>query len=286
MRSLSYTGQRTPIHELDPRIKLLWFASVSFVVVAWDDPLFQLVLLGYVLVFARLAGITPGVVLKAVAPAIPLLLILFIVNFFLYKVPWTPTFLGYLIPKFGKFGPYIPVYLDVLVFSLGTILRFVTILSSAMLLMMVTAPTEVALGLVKLGLPPEIGMAVSIAVGYVPVLFNQILGILQAQASRAWRVATNNPVKRLIAYIPVFIPTFFRSMNSSEHLAAAMMSRGFGYDIANRTYLHELKIRRNDQLAAAVFLSFMAIGLVLGFSGKARYIITVTIIKNLLGLGG
>ncbi|MCL4516674.1 MAG: energy-coupling factor transporter transmembrane protein EcfT [Firmicutes bacterium] len=283
MIGAAYASKKTLIHRLDPRIKLLWFASVSFVVVAWDDPLFMLALIAYVLGFARLAGIRPGAVLRSVAPAVPLLLIMFVVNLFLYRVPWTPTYIGYLIPRVGGYGPYVSVSLDVLVFSTGTLLRFVVVISSAMLLMMVTAPTEVALGLVKLGLPPEVGMAVSIAVGYVPVLFNQISGILQAQTSRGWRVSTNNPIKRLFAYIPVFIPTFFRSMNSSEHLAAAMTSRGFGYDITHRTYLHQLMIREHDKIAAGVFAGFAAIGLVLGFAGLARYTFTLHLVKLALG---
>lgn len=274
------------VMKLDPRIKLLWFASVSLVVILWDDPIYLLAVFMYELLFAGMAGISPKRVLKSVAPILPILIVLFIANFFLYTPPVeNPSLVGYLIPSSvtGE-APKVPIYLETLIYSLGAALRFVCILASAMILLMITTPTELATGLVKLGAPAEIGLAVSIAIGYIPVLFKQISGILEAQQSRGWNAGGRNPVKKMINYMPIMIPTFFRSMNSSEHLAAAMTSRGFGYDIKRRTYMNEIMFHKNDRIAFVVLIALILAGVTLGVTDLARYTVnTLPIVKLIFG---
>lgn len=275
------------VMKLDPRIKLMWFISISLVVVMWDDPLLLLGVFLYELVFAGLAGIPVKRVFKSVAPIAPILIVLFIANFFLYTPPVKePMLLGHLLPSFLTGGEAkVPIYLETLVYSFGAAFRFVCILASAMILLMVTTPTELATGLVKLGAPSEVGLAVSIAIGYVPVLFKQISGILEAQQSRGWNAGGRNPIKKMINYMPIMIPTFFRSMNSSTHLAAAMTSRGFGYNIKGRTYLNEIKFRQNDKFVFFILLILIVGGILMGIFDLARYTEnTLVLVKRIFNI--
>ncbi len=64
-------------------------------------------------------------------------------------------------------------------------------------------------------------------------------------------------------------------------MASAMMSRGFGYDVDNRTELEPLEFDARDWIAAATFVVLMVAGFMIGFLGIAKYPFTV----NLLGFG-
>jgi hypothetical protein len=60
-----------------------------------------------------------------------------------------------------------------------------------------------------------------------------------------------------------------------------MMSRGFGYDVDNRTELKPLRFRPVDWGAAAGLAVFLVAGFLLGFVGVAKYTFTM----SLLGMG-
>lgn len=282
---LNYVHADSFVHRLDPRIKLLWFVTTTVVMTSWQDPIWQFGLFSSVLAFGAAAGILPKEILKAVGKGLPLLLIVFVLNLFLYDPPGKPLFLGHVIPVIGGKGPYVALYLETLVFSVATIIRLSVILSATMVLMRITAPTELALGIVKLGLPPEVGMAVSISIGYVPVLIGQITEVLEAQQSRGWKVGTGNPIQRIKAYIPIFIPTFFRSYVASEEMAAAMSARGFGYNMRNRTEMRPLLFRTPDKVLGVACIVFLVVGFTLGILGFAHYGLSVGIVRKLFYLG-
>ncbi|MCL5045905.1 MAG: energy-coupling factor transporter transmembrane protein EcfT [Actinobacteria bacterium] len=277
-----YAHEESFVHRLDPRIKMLWFVSVTLVMVTWQDPIWMLVLYLSVVAFAMAAGMSPLQTLKGLVPALPMILVVIILNLAMLKAPGKPVFLGYLVPSLGGKGPWIPLYLDTLVFSAGTVIRLFVVLSSTMVLLRVTDPTEMALGIVKLGLPVEVGMAVSIAMAYIPVLISQITEVLEAQQSRGWKVTTGNPIKRIKAYLPVFVPTFFRSYVASEEMAAAMLARGFGYNISKRTELRPLILRSPDKIVGAICGVFLVIGVTLGLLGRANYQFTLGILRGAL----
>jgi N-methylhydantoinase A len=132
---------------------------------------------------------------------------------------------------------------------------------------------------VKMDVPPEIGMALSMTIAYIPVVIGQLTAVMEAQQSRAWNTNISNPVARFRAHVPIAIPTFFRSFHAAEAMASAMMSRGFGYDVDNRTELEPLEFDARDWIAAATFVVLMVAGFMIGFLGIAKYPFTV----NLLG---
>ncbi|HEY7414828.1 MAG TPA: energy-coupling factor transporter transmembrane component T, partial [Ktedonobacteraceae bacterium] len=124
----------------------------------------------------------------------------------------------------------------------------------------------------------EIGMALSMTIAYIPVVINQLISVMEAQQSRAWKANTANPIARFRAYIPIAIPTFFRSFQTAEAMAAAMMSRGFGYDIDHRTELRPTKFTQLDWVAAALCVVMLVGGFLLGFFGFAQYTLTMRLL--------
>jgi energy-coupling factor transporter transmembrane protein EcfT len=129
-----------------------------------------------------------------------------------------------------------------------------------------------------MGVPAEIGMALSMTIAYIPVVVGQLVSVMEAQQSRAWKVKTSNPIARFRAYASISIPTFFRSFQAAEAMAAAMMSRGFGYDIDHRTELEPTKFDWRDWTMTIVFAAFLAGGFLLGFSGILQYTLTMRLL--------
>ncbi|RJQ10360.1 MAG: energy-coupling factor transporter transmembrane protein EcfT [Bacillota bacterium] len=270
------------IHQLDPRVKFFGFLMLTLICVLWEDPLLLLGLIVVQGIITRMARLPLKLLWAALAPGLPILILIFILNFFLYQEPEGSLFLGYAWPAMFGHGPGLPVYLETLVFSIALVFRFSVILTAAMLLTVCTAPTEMALGFVRLGAPAEFGMAISTAISYIPVLFSQITGVLEAQQARGWKGAsTKNPLKRVASYFPVLIPTLFRSVASAELMAAALLSRGFGYDLKRRTYLRATKFGRKDVIGTLMVAGALAVGFAVFFMGLTEFTLTVNLIKGL-----
>lgn len=278
---LQHQAADTPVHRLDPRIRLLGWLAVNIILATANDPIFLFALwLGVVLV-GRAGGIPVTETLKSLLPVLPFILFVILANVGFYRPAQhvsDPTFLGWIIGPEHRWLPEVPLYTETLVFTVGTMIRLTIIVTSTITLIKLVSPSEMGLAFVKMRLPPEIGMAVSMTFAYVPVVLGQLQSVMEAQQSRAWTVKTNNPIRRFRAYLPLSIPTFFRSYVASEAMAAAMMSRGFGYDIDRRTELHPLQLRNRDYVIGMLLFVFMVGGFLLGYTGLTKYTTTMEIL--------
>jgi energy-coupling factor transport system permease protein len=236
-----------------------------------------------VFVYGRVAGIPVGENVRTLIPVLPFVVFVLIANVAFWRPPEPSEahLIGYLVGEGFPVIPPIPFYWETVVFSVGTLIRLLIVVLSALVLIKTVSPSELALAVVKMGVPPEIGMALSMTVAYIPVVVDQLTSVMEAQQSRAWNTKVSNPIARFRAYIPLAIPTFFRSFQAAEAMASAMMSRGFGYDVDNRTELKPLRFRTIDWIAASCFATFLVAGFLIGFLGVAKYPFTT----NLLGLG-
>jgi energy-coupling factor transport system permease protein len=283
---LAYRDRGTVIHRLDPRVKLLWWLSINVTLATWNDPIFLALLLVSVFAYGRIAAIPISESLKQLVPVLPFVALVLVAN----VAVWRPEpgearhLIGYVVGDEVPVLPAVPVYQETIVFSLGTMLRLLTLVSSAIILIKTVAPSELAESVVKMGVPPEIGMALSMTIGYIPVVVGHLKTQMDAQRSRAWKVSTANPVARFRAYVPIAIPTFFRSFVATEAMAAAMMSRGFGYDIKNRTELEPRRFRNRDWAVAAMLAVFLVAGFMIGYVGVAKYRFTMQVLG--IGAGG
>jgi energy-coupling factor transport system permease protein len=277
---LAYQDRGTIIHRLDPRVKLLWWLSINVTLATWNDPICLFLLLASVFIYGRIAGIPVSQGLRNLLPVLPFILFVLIANIAFWRPPHGAAahFIGYVVPPGTPVIPAIPFYWETVVFSIGTMLRLSTIVSSALILIKTVSPSELALAIVKMGVPPEIGMALSMTIAYIPVVVGQLISVMEAQQSRAWKVKTSNPIARFRAYIPITIPTFFRSFQAAEAMAAAMMSRGFGYDIDHRTELKPSKFETKDWIMTGIFAAFLVGGFLLGFLGYTQYTLTMHVL--------
>lgn len=271
--NLAYQQKETIIHRLDPRVKLLWMLSISLLLTTWNDPLFLLGLLTVLLLYARMAQIPFRQSARTVLPGLPFVVMILIVNVILWRPPSPEK--AHLI---GHLFASLPFYWETVFFSLGTTLRIFVLMINMVTLIRTISPTELALAMTRLGLPAEIGMTVSMAISYIPAVINQLQTMMETQQSRALKMNTNNPVARFLAYLPVTIPTFFRSFQTAETMAAAMMSRGFGYDMTRRTELKPVRFSPQDWLWTVVISILLVCGMIIGIRGIAYYTLTMQLV--------
>jgi len=282
--AFEYIPGKTVLHRLDPRVKLFyWIAMIALVLLLDTDP----VALGGVLLsviaiitlakipFGRIVAFIKGISIVAVVYALFNILFPPLATEFV-----EPYVFFYLIPP-----KTLPISLDAAVYMVGALFRFLIILLVIRATLMLTPLRDLVLALVKFGLPPEFGVAMSTGFAYVPVMIDENRKIKEALQSRGWKYEFRNPVKRFDALLrKMFIPSVFSSMRRTGDIAIAIESRGFGYDIRKRTYMRELKFTRADYAACGVLVAIVAVGFIAGPWGLkwAYYRNVVEVIKKWL----
>jgi energy-coupling factor transport system permease protein len=240
------------IHRLDPRCKIactfLLLAGIFMASEPLDFTLWALLLAA----LSRLSDIPAATVLRAGRPVALLVAVTVLINLI-----WTP---GH---ELVRIGPLRITEEGVSVAaSMGLRLFFLVIFAA--MLMMTTSPMEFSDGLERLlsplgalGLPTsEMSMMMTIALRFIPTLFEETDRILKAQISRGADFESGGIIKRARSFIPVLIPLFVLVFQRAENLATAMEARCYSPG-ARRTRLHPLRWTLGDSLAIAALAVFI-----------------------------
>jgi energy-coupling factor transporter transmembrane protein EcfT len=102
---------------------------------------------------------------------------------------------------------------------------------------------------------------------------------MDAQKARGYEMEYENPLLRMKAFASSLIPIFFATIERSENIATAILTRAFDFDIRNRTYRRTLSFQRNDYVMLTILLVLLFAGLGANYLGLGR--ITETIIHSL-----
>ena len=238
-----YVPKDTPLHRLDPRVKII--GALLLTVLCFF--LSNIVFLAILLVFLQTLIATSGIKWKAYRSSV-------------WLVARFSIILVLLWPFFDKLGD--PVLLDLWVYkvtfpsllrSLTVALRLFVIASGWLVLLVSTRQGLMVRGLVRLGCPYDFGISLSIGLRYIPNFIGVIERIKEAQLSRGLDLRRGGPVKRARNLIPVLIPTFIIAVRTIEGLSEALISRGYGA-AEKRTYYRDIRMRISD-VAAVAFIS-------------------------------
>src|SRR5881628_2883181 len=259
-----YRPLNTFFHSLDPRVKFAIFFSLTLPAMSWNDPVYLTALLATILAIGGIAKNsfrTTGRFLLYLAPALLFLLVC----------------------------PCGHVSVESLVYAWGAMDRIIIIVLSGRFLLSVTSRADLTSLMVKLRIPSEITTAINVAFGFLPVSLAQLTGVVEAQRARGWEAKSRNPVTLVRKAIPTIVPVITRSLTRAEFLAAAISSRGYGFDPKRRTYLREIKFKGRDWYTFSFLIGFILVGQAIGAAawglGWADYRFTTLILRHLLGLG-
>ncbi|EEU20668.1 energy-coupling factor transporter transmembrane protein EcfT [Lactobacillus mulieris] len=119
--------------------------------------------------------------------------------------------------------------------SIYIFLRFTLIILMSTVMTLTTAPLAIADAMEWMLKPlkylhvpvAEIALIMSIALRFVPTLFDQTIKIMNAQRSRGADFNDGGLIKRIKAVVPLLVPLFINSLEVAIDLSTAMEARGY-----------------------------------------------------------
>lgn len=263
-------GQYIPadsyIHRLDPRSKIL-MAVASMVAVFMCAGFPSLLAWALFLpVVVRISKIPFSAVLRSAKPILVLIIITSSLHLF-----WT----GGNTVIFA-IGPLTATAEGALMAArMGT--RLYLLVLYAGLLTLTTSPSELSDGLESIisplkrfGVPAhEIAMMMTIALRFIPTLFEETDRIIKAQKSRGADFNSGSLIKRARAYIPVLIPLFVMVFQRADTLAYAMEARCYRGG-RGRVRMYPLKWGAPENAALLIFALMSAAVFLLDMYGGVK----------------
>ena len=259
-----YYPVESPIHRLDPRIKLL--AVVLYIVGIFFIRKFAgfALLDVFLLIVVLISRVPPLKVLKSVRAVLFLVLFTVIMSVLFYATKTEEPLWQW---------HFIKIYKQGLINAARMGLRLVFLVLGPSLLTLTTTPVELTDGLESLLKPlamiklpvHELAIIMSIALRLIPTLLEETEKIMNAQKARCASFDTGNIFKRAKALLPVLIPLFVSSFRRADELADAMDSRCYR-GAKGRTRMKVLKLRARDFVAAFVMLALFAVILFLRYN--------------------
>jgi len=253
-----YVPGNTVLHRLDPRTKMgLVFAYMVVLFVARNflglAVLAVLGLAGVVLSRAPLRSLVNGL-----RPMLFILLLSFGLQAF-----FTP---GQVVWHWGV----VHVTREGMQMAFLVATRLVLLIMATSILTITTSPVALTDGIeyllspfVPLGVPAhELAMMMTIALRFIPTLYEELDRIMKAQMARGADFTGGNILRRVRNMVPLLVPLFISSLRRADDLALAMEARAYRGG-QGRTRLRELSMARRDWAFLTVGLAVMAVAVVL-----------------------
>ena len=253
-----YYQTESPIHRLDPRVKLIaTFAYIIslFVVHSWTGYLIAAVAVAIVIAASHVPF---GYIMRGMKAVMMILMITVIFNLFLTE--------GRPLIHFWK----LTITYEGVDFASKMAVRLIFLIIGSSLMTLTTTPNQLTdaledvLGpLKKIHVPVhEISMMMSIALRFIPILMEETDKIMKAQMARGADFESKNLMKKIQSLVPLLVPLFISAFRRANDLALAMEARCYrGGD--GRTKMKPLVYCRRDYAAYALLAAYFAVCVVL-----------------------
>lgn len=257
----SYYSADSPVHRLDPRVKLV--DTLAFMVSCFfvDSPV--------TLVLA--AAVTAGAIRAARVPVRRLFsqikpIALFLVVTSLFNLFFVQT--GAVVIALGPLS----VHAGGLEAAALYTLRFLLLVLAGSLLTLTTTPTaltdaaeQLFSPLERIGVPVrKAALVLAIALRFVPTLSREAENIIAAQTARGADLENKGAFAYARACVPLVVPLFASGLRHADNLARAMDARC--YTGGNRTHYHAMRL---DPLRDIPAITLLAAYIVLLIAARA-----------------
>lgn len=251
-----YYSADSPIHRLDPRVKLV--SALAFMVSCFFvGDAAQLVLAACAVGAAvALARVPLGRLLGQIKPIALFLVVTSVINLFFVQTGEPLVELGFI--RIFSGGVEAAVLYTV---------RFFLLLLAGSLLMLTTTPTaltdafaRVFAPLERLGVPvAQSALVLAIALRFVPTLAHEADNIVAASTARGADLENKGAIAYARACVPLVVPLFASAIRHADNLGRAMDARCFTG--SGRTHLHELafSMRRDGPFVLGVAFYLVAL---------------------------
>jgi energy-coupling factor transporter transmembrane protein EcfT len=256
------------------RVLVVIFLTFSFFQILFFTPK-DAHFLFFLIPFKQWIPVTVEGLIRGVAVFFRFFSVVLAVHLMLYSTP--PVELALTITEKGKrkisisdIGTSMVIALVLMVVTLPLILNNQTIVwlpnpifQTMFMLIACFLVAFLAQRLVTKGLPPEMGLALTLGFSTVGLLTKQTQKITDAQKARGYDVKPKNLVRRVQVLTALLIPIFLATLERSQDISIAILSRGFDYNISKRTFRRQFKFNKMDYLFMIGILIIILSGLML-----------------------
>jgi energy-coupling factor transport system permease protein len=219
-----YIPKNSPIHNLDPRAKMISVLFQVTSVMLVKNLLGYIIPVAFFVLFMALSRIKPVVYLRSLKSMWFLIVFAVVVQYFIGGI---------------SSSLYIGLRLS-LIFLFATMFTYTT------------PPLLTARGIVDilkyLGVKDEqredFGMMLAISIRFIPILLDEADRIIKAQISRGAKYSEKGLRNKLSAITSIIIPLLVSSLRKAEELSLALQARKYG--ITKRTHYYTLNWSRRD----------------------------------------
>ena len=216
------------LHRLDALSKILCLIILLVAVVNTTTILGYAALALLTGLLIRFSGVTPGTALHSAARLGWFFLIILLMNLCFYE-PEHPWFSWWIFSPSAE-GLMQGVNVVARVFLLLVLSNLLTITTAP--LAMTGAMERLLSPLRFLGLPADlVAMILSIAIQFIPTLFEETDNIRKAQTARGARFDSRRLADKATAVLPLIIPIFLAAFKRADELSLAMEARGYRTDV-------------------------------------------------------
>ena len=250
------------IHRLDSRVKLvstIVYVAMLFIASSFLSYAFTILALGTVI---KLSRVPPVYLLRGLRAILFIIVFTVVLNMF-----FTPG--ETVLWQVGA----VRLTLEGVMVAAKMCTRLALLIVGSSVLTLTTSPIQLTDAieyllkpLRRIGVPAhEIAMMMTIALRFIPTLFEEMNKIMKAQMARGADFDTGGLIKKAKSLIPLLVPLFVSSFRRADELAMAMEARCYRGDV-NRTRMKIMRLLRRDYWAivcVAVFCVavFFATGL-------------------------
>ncbi|MER2063759.1 MAG: energy-coupling factor transporter transmembrane component T [Alkalibacterium sp.] len=244
-----YVEKNTPVHRLDPLVKLLYVAASIALTYILPEPVY---IAGVLIVTFLLLVI--GKVLRNSLPIITLSMFLIfslvIVQGFFHPENATELF---------SIGPLV-FYEEGLYTALVLVMRVLVMIGAFSVLILTTSTDEMVERLIKKGMSPKIGHVILSVLQLIPQMRATMGKITDAQRSRGMETE-GSLMTRVKAFFPLIGPVVLNSLNETKERSIALEMRGFDSSV-KKTFLNEEKQYPYNKLLAGILIGVVILAIV------------------------
>lgn len=253
-----YISGDSLVYKMDPRGKLLTTICFILLIFLANNPVTYIIVTLFSIFAVAATGLKPKVFWDGVKPMI--WLILFTSFLQLFFTVGGKVYLRWGIFALSSYGITNAIFIFI---------RFTVIILISTVMTVTTMPLEIADAIEWLLIPlklfripvDKIALVMSIALRFVPTLFDETYKIMNAQRSRGADFNNGGLIKRAKAITPLLVPLFISSLETAIDLSTAMESRGYRGD-HGRTKFRVLKWSKYDLVNLGYFAVLTALLLI------------------------
>lgn len=263
---LSYQDKNSPIHRLNPVVKLVWTGSIVIVAMLIDHPvILSFIFLSTIPVIAA-GGIWrqwSAIMRFAVFMGILVVAINSVAGSGGSHLLWQSEFI---LPVLGR----ISITLEAILYGLFMAIRLMAIISAFSIITFTVRPDELLLAMLEIRLPYKTAMMASLSARFVPTMFEDASRIIDARRSRGLEMDKGNRLARSKSRASILSSLLSVSLERTIQLAEAMEARAYGSSV-KRTRFFRITFCKADVLMIVMLLAVLALVFCVLLSGGLSY---------------